>query len=534
MEVRRNTTLAATLGLVAAVLAIGWLVRASESGSALDWLLCLLMAAVAGTQLGGVLDGRLPLLTADEQGIRVRLHHEWLGLPWSTLEQVVVEQRDGAVRDGRLVVVPRNLGNALEALLPSSRRAAQWQRRLHGAPLTVPLSIGTRCSSTTVAEDLRALAAGRTDVVAVRGRERLRLDDLEEIAHRSGARLGRLVSRVAGAHDVDTSTITETEVAGTEVAGTEVVAAAAPAARVVDPVPAARSPRPAARVELVREARPQPLPVEVGAAAVPLEQPVDQPADQPADQPVHELEPLPAAPAPVIGPEIRAARERAGLDVDALSERTRIRPHVLEAIEVDDFGPCGGDFYARGHLRTLARYLGLDGDALVAAYDEHYAHAPINARRVFEAELGTVRGGLRATTGGPRWSLVAAAVLVLLMAWGVARFFTEPPAEIAAPSPDVAASAGLAANREPITSPLTTTSRLTVLSLGGQSKVTVRDRTGAVLWTGTLHRGQRHDVAGVKPFRVRTDHGSATRVRLDDTWLGPVAADGGPARRTIG
>jgi hypothetical protein len=249
---------------------------------------------------------------------------------------------------------------------------------------------------------------------------------------------------------------------------------------------------------------------------------------------VHELEPLPAAPAPVIGPEIRAARERAGLDVDALSERTRIRPHVLEAIEVDDFGPCGGDFYARGHLRTLARYLGLDGDALVAAYDEHYAHAPINARRVFEAELGTVRGGLRATTGGPRWSLVAAAVLVLLMAWGVARFFTEPPAEIAAPSPDVAASAGLAANREPITSPLTTTSRLTVLSLGGQSKVTIRDRTGAVLWTGTLHRGQRHDVAGVKPFRVRTDHGSATRVRLDDTWLGPVAADGGPARRTIG
>ena len=58
---------------------------------------------------------------------------------------------------------------------------------------------------------------------------------------------------------------------------------------------------------------------------------------------------------PVIGPELAAARTRLGLSVDQLADRTRIRPHVIESIEVDDFAPCGGDFYARGHLRTLAR-----------------------------------------------------------------------------------------------------------------------------------------------------------------------------------
>ena len=63
---------------------------------------------------------------------------------------------------------------------------------------------------------------------------------------------------------------------------------------------------------------------------------------------------------PVIGPELAAARSRLGLTVDQLADRTRIRPHVIESIEVDDFTPCGGDFYARGHLRTLARVLGLD------------------------------------------------------------------------------------------------------------------------------------------------------------------------------
>jgi cytoskeletal protein RodZ len=237
----------------------------------------------------------------------------------------------------------------------------------------------------------------------------------------------------------------------------------------------------------------------------------------------------------VIGPEVRAARERAGLDVEELSGRTRIRPHVLEAIEVDDFGPCGGDFYARGHLRTLARYLGLDGDTMVATYDERYAHAPINARRVFEAELGGgLTGGMRATSGGPRWSMLAAAVLALLMVWGVARFFTEPAPQIAAPSPHVADSAGLAANRQPITSPLTRTSTLTVLSLGGPSTVTVRDRHGDVVWAGRLHRGARHEVAGVKPFTVLTDNGAATRVRLGERWLGPVGTTDAPALRTVG
>ena len=68
---------------------------------------------------------------------------------------------------------------------------------------------------------------------------------------------------------------------------------------------------------------------------------------------------------PVIGPQLRAARERLRLSIDQLAERTRIRPHVIEALEIDDFVPCGGDFYARGHLRTLARVLGLDAAPLL-------------------------------------------------------------------------------------------------------------------------------------------------------------------------
>jgi hypothetical protein len=137
---------------------------------------------------------------------------------------------------------------------------------------------------------------------------------------------------------------------------------------------------------------------------------------------------------PVIGPELTAARNRLGLSVDDLSERTRIRPHVIESIEVDDFAPCGGDFYARGHLRTLARILGKDAEPLLQKFEERYATAPINARRVFEAELATgMTGSMRSTIGGPSWGLLVGVVLFLVLIWGVLRLFTTEPSDVQAP-----------------------------------------------------------------------------------------------------
>ena len=131
----------------------------------------------------------------------------------------------------------------------------------------------------------------------------------------------------------------------------------------------------------------------------------------------------------MIGPLIAAARHRARLSIDTLSERTRIRPHVLECIEVDDFAACGGDFYARGHLRTLARIFGLDAQQLLDLYDDHYATAEIEARQVFEAELATgIGGGVRAIRTGPRWSVLAACVLALGDGLGRGPGLQRPPA----------------------------------------------------------------------------------------------------------
>ncbi|MGH3164674.1 MAG: helix-turn-helix domain-containing protein, partial [Trebonia sp.] len=70
-----------------------------------------------------------------------------------------------------------------------------------------------------------------------------------------------------------------------------------------------------------------------------------------------------------IGGALTEARRRAGLTVADVSAHTRIRQPIIRAIEQDDFGACGGDFYARGHIRAIARTVGVDSEPLVREYD---------------------------------------------------------------------------------------------------------------------------------------------------------------------
>ena len=604
LVVRRNAALSGVVGVAASAMAIAYVLRASAGGAFWDWLLFAVMAVVGTVQLAALVDARTPLLLADTLGVRVRLGKEWRGLPWSALDQVVVERRESVLRDGRLVLSPRDLTGALDGLDRGARRQVARTQRWYGAPLAVPLAVTTRVSTDRLVDDLTELAAGRTEIVLLRGKELANLeapgpvadtqepagDDatdevpatglpadaatpaVEEDHHRPRVigGLGTLVSRVGKgrSHDVDTGRRTDPD-AGIDSSldrdadgdrdeatdeATDEAAAQAPVERPLPAVPLIaplREPRRALRAELTRETPAEPTAAsgaqerelhKRGAVDLVFDdveltgnvRPIARVGDAVTPPVIDDFVTQPALD-PVIGPEITAARTRAGLSVDRLSERTRIRPHVIEAIEVDDFAPCGGDFYARGHLRTLARFLGLDAEQLLRQYDERYAHAPINARRVFEAELATgMNGGMRATFGGPRWSLLVGAVMCLLMVWGVARFFTDSPQRLVSPSPEIGVSAGLTSQQQPAGSPVAVTRRVTLTAHGAASHVVVRDRTGEILWSGRLRAGHQRGMAGLAPFQVKASNGAAVLVTIGKHRLGAVGTGSGPATRTLG
>jgi cytoskeletal protein RodZ len=85
-----------------------------------------------------------------------------------------------------------------------------------------------------------------------------------------------------------------------------------------------------------------------------------------------------------IGEDLAEARRQAGLTVTQVSQRTCIRETIICGIERDDYCACGGDFYARGHIRAIARVVGADPEPLIAEYDAtHRAPEPITGADLF-------------------------------------------------------------------------------------------------------------------------------------------------------
>ena len=85
-----------------------------------------------------------------------------------------------------------------------------------------------------------------------------------------------------------------------------------------------------------------------------------------------------------IGDTLAEARRQAGLTITQVSQQTRIRESIVRAIEQGDFSPCGGDFYARGHIRSIAEVVGVDPVPLIREYDEEHPPGSMRASQIFE------------------------------------------------------------------------------------------------------------------------------------------------------
>jgi len=74
-----------------------------------------------------------------------------------------------------------------------------------------------------------------------------------------------------------------------------------------------------------------------------------------------------------LGEFMQGARESAGLSIDELAERTSIRAGLLKEIEKNNFIHCGGDTYARGHLRNIAAIISVDAQTLIDLYNNEHS-----------------------------------------------------------------------------------------------------------------------------------------------------------------
>jgi cytoskeleton protein RodZ len=112
------------------------------------------------------------------------------------------------------------------------------------------------------------------------------------------------------------------------------------------------------------------------------------------------------------GEHLRREREMRGVSLDEISAATRISTRFLEAIEKDQWDQLPGGVFNRGFIRSIARFLGLDEDSLVAEYAlGHSSGVPAPAAAAPKVPSHMPRNWQPAVT--------AVGVIVLVLAAGV-------------------------------------------------------------------------------------------------------------------
>jgi cytoskeletal protein RodZ len=124
-----------------------------------------------------------------------------------------------------------------------------------------------------------------------------------------------------------------------------------------------------------------------------------------------------------IGDALAEARRQAGLTITQVSQRTCIRETIIRGIERNDFSACGGDFYARGHIRSIARAVGADPEPLIREYDATQgAPEAITAADVFEPSTPIKLKERRR----PNWSLAMLVILAAIVGVATYHFLSAP------------------------------------------------------------------------------------------------------------
>jgi cytoskeleton protein RodZ len=267
--------------------------------------------------------------------------------------------------------------------------------------------------------------------------------------------------------------------------------------------------------------------------------------------------PSPAGSAAPLGGALRAAREQQGRSVADISAAINLRETVVRAIEDDDFTLCGGDVYARGHIRAYARLLGIEAAPLLRAYGERTG-APSPGARV---ELLT-DDHVPLERGRPNWPVLAGAALVVVVAllgWqlvgelrgparpaepvaGVVQTVTptgaptaattsSPPTPSASGSPSPSASAG--SGDSTATAAPRPGQVAVALKIIGETWVEVRDAKGRTVYSGLLAKGDAKRFSDTSPLRLTLGNAGGVELTVNGTPLGTAGKAGEVKRLTF-
>ena len=143
------------------------------------------------------------------------------------------------------------------------------------------------------------------------------------------------------------------------------------------------------------------------------------------------MEPLETRETPpgMAGALLRAARESAGMTIDAVAQHLKLAPRQVKAIEDGDFKKLPGRTFIRGFVRNYARLVHLDPERVVSALPGGASAPALEAPTLSPTAqtMGELPTTEHAKTPWTRWAIPA--VLAAIVAVAAFYEWMRPPGE---------------------------------------------------------------------------------------------------------
>jgi len=245
------------------------------------------------------------------------------------------------------------------------------------------------------------------------------------------------------------------------------------------------------------------------------------------------------------GERLKRERELREVTLEEITLATRIGPRFLEALENEDWEKLPGGVFNRGFVRSVARYLGLDEESILAEYD--LAHGPI----VLPAPQNTANH----FSSRPKWIPFVAFLVFLILLGGLLtggvyawRYFAAHRSEkqsIASPAP-LPATPNLSPNTLALAARPFEPARTNIAFVTDQTQVSLdlfvslsrstRLRIladGKLILGARLHFGSNRHFAAKEKFEFSAANSSAVLLELNGQAIPPLGAPSASGTMTL-
>ena len=234
-----------------------------------------------------------------------------------------------------------------------------------------------------------------------------------------------------------------------------------------------------------------------------------------------------------LGSMITKARKDAGLSIDDLSAATNIRGTLLREMESNNFSQCGGETYARGHLRNIAIKLSVEPQIFLTAFEDEQMHVDRTMQDLL-VENSVMREPKEARKVS--WKVLVTISIASLFVAGLAQIIVSndsapdiPVAVEESATPTASPEATTATEVVPTEEPTVSTGQgveVIINAVRAKSWLFVSDSSGRVLFSGQIPQGVTKTFSSDTQLNLKIGNAGGVDVSVNGKKIDSLGADG--------